>query len=278
MTEQSDSLTAGVVEWLNSSGVTVELFTARTFMGHGLGVIQGKYLPDPESPGTPREIDVVASREVRIPDTGTMGVYLVVECKYTAKPWVIVRGRPDYESAIPDFSRITTALGQTWLERAARSHPAINGGHTFQQEARPGHALLTAHVSEDARGDNPSRTGKNNQDLAYAAIMAATKHARAWADELSSRPSLPFFGVVFPAVVVRGPLYEASLVEGRMTAKPIASGQVDWDHPTVTHPVIVDIVTDTELPSFTRRFSETAEALLHHGKDAAISINSTGIY
>ncbi len=277
MTEQPESLTASVVDWLNSSGVTVELFTARTFMSQGLGVIQGKYLPDPESPGTPREVDVIATREVRIPDKGTMGAYLVVECKYTAKPWVIVRGRPDYESAIPDFSRITTTLGEPWIERA-RVHPAIEGGHTFQQEARPGHALLTAHLSDDARGDSPTRTAKNNQDSAYAAIMAATKHARAWADELSMRPSPPVFGVVFPVVVVRGPLYEASMVGNEMTAKPIASGQVDWDHPTVTHPVIVDVVTDTELRSFTRRFSETAEALMHHGKDAAISINSTGVY
>jgi hypothetical protein len=276
MTDEPDSLTTGVIDWLNSSGATVELFAARTLSANGLSVIQGLYLPDPEMPDTAREIDVIGSREVHLVDVGVISAHLVMECKYTLKPWVIVRGRPEYESSAPNFDRIATLFGKQWLD-SARTHPAINEGHTFVQEARPGHALVTAHVADDAAG----RANKNNQDAAYAAIMSATKAARSWADFLTASDGKSRgtnFGIVFPVVLVRGPLFEAWLDGEQITARRIESGQVYWNHPSVTHPVIVDVVTDKHLVDFTRRFRETAEALMHHGQDAARSINTTGIY
>jgi hypothetical protein len=280
VTDQLDPLTTGVIDWLNSSGATVELFAARTLSMNGLDVIQGLYLRDPETPETAREIDVIGTREVQLVDLGVIAAYLVMECKYTPKPWVIVRGRPEYESSVPNFDRITTRFGREWLD-SARTHPAINEGHAFRQEPRPGHALVTAHVADEAATAATAKANKNNQDSAYAAIMGATKAARAWADFLTERDHQQggtTFGVVFPVVVVRGPLYEAWLDGDQITARPITSGQVYWNHPSITHPVIVDVVTDKHLGEFTRRFRETAEALMHNGQDAAKRINTTGIY
>jgi hypothetical protein len=278
VTEEQNPATLAVIEWLNSSGATVELFTARALSANGLEVTQGLYLRDPETPETAREIDVIGTRQVQLVDVGTIAAYLVMECKYTPKPWVIVRGRPEYASSMPNFDRITTVFGRQWLD-SARAHPAINQGHTFQQEARPGHALVTAYVPDDPSPSGTPRANKNNQDSAYAAIMGATKASRAWADFLTEQDKErggTTFGVVFPVVVVRGPLYEAWLDGDKITARPIPSGQVYWNHPSITHPVIVDVVTTGELEGFTRRFRETAEALMHYGQDAAVGINATG--
>ncbi len=268
--------TDGVIAWLNSSGATVELFVARTLAMKFLSVIPGLYLPDPET-DTAREIDVIGCREVHLADVGVIAAYLVIECKYTPKPWVIVRGRPEYESAIPNFDRITTTYGHEVLDKA-RLHPAVARGHIFQQEPRPGHSLVTAHVNDEDRGDqNPRRKG-GNIDSAYAAIMGATKSARAWADDLSAREDAAVFGVVFPVVVVRGLLYEAWLEGDAITARPIEAGQVYWNHPSVKHPVLVDIVRDSAFETFAQRFRESADSFVTYGKDAAGDVNTTGVY
>lgn len=280
MTDDTDSLTAGVVEWLNSSGATVELFAARTLSANGLQVIQGVYLRDPETPGTSREIDVIGIREVQLVGVGVIAAYLVMECKYTPIPWVIVRGRPEYESSVPNFDRVTTRYGRQWLD-SARTHPAVSEGQAFQQEPRPGHALVTAHIADEPGWGGTAKANKNNLDSAYAAIMSATKAARAWADFLTDRDNErggTTFGVVFPVVVVRGPLYEAWLDGNEITARPVTSGQIYWNHPSITHPVIVDVVTDKHLDEYIRRFRETAEALMHYGENAARRINTTGVY
>jgi hypothetical protein len=172
VTDEPASLTASVIDWLNSSGATVELFAARTLSARGLEVNQGLYLPDPETPETAREIDVIGARRVQLVDVGVIAAYLVIECKYTLKPWVIVRGRPEYESSVPNFDRITTRFGRQWLDRA-RTVPAINEGRTFAQEPRPGHALVTAHIPDEQASGGSSKANKNNQDSAYAAIMSA---------------------------------------------------------------------------------------------------------
>ncbi len=271
---ETDSTTAGVIEWLNSSGATVELFAARTLATHGLTVSQGVYLSDPES-DTAREIDVIGAREVHLVGSCVVGAYLVVECKFTPNPWVILRGRPKYESSVPNFDRVTSRFGHEWL-KAAQVLPAVREGHAFRQEPRPGHALVTAHVKDaDSAGQNPN---KRNVDSAYAAIMGATKAARAWADLLTDRIGTPVLGVVFPVVVVRGGLYEAWLQGDAITARPITSGQVYWNHPSVSHPVLVDVVADSALDNFTRRFRETADGLVSQGQDAARAVNTTGVY
>jgi hypothetical protein len=177
---------------------------------------------------------------VQIAERKRLGAYLVIECKYAPTAWVLFRGRPQYDEGGPNLERITTTYGEEWLQspelRSAMEHVAI-----FHQEPRVGYALATTNLSVINR--DASGSGSRDHDLAYLALLSATKASRAYAMSLSESETTTF-GVVFPIVVVRGKLFEAWLDGEEPVVKEIRRGQVYWSNPAGERPTIVDIVAD----------------------------------
>jgi hypothetical protein len=263
----AEDLTAKVTGWLNSTGAPLEMRVARTLQARELSVRQSVYYEDPEEHRS-REIDVIGSREVQVGDSLRIGAYLVIECKSAPKPWVLLRGSPAWDQGGPNFDRILTEYGPHWLT-GARSHPAIEQARIFQQEARAGYSLVTATFGTP-NNDEP--------DVAYRALMSATKAARAWADEIGQSEGVTTVGVVFPVAVLRGKLFEATLEGDAIAAREIRRGQVAWALPPGERPVLVDVLTEGVVDEYAGQFRESFEALAKHGKDAATQAKSAEFY
>jgi hypothetical protein len=266
----SGDLTSKVTAWLNSGGAPVEMRVARILEARALNVLQSVYFMDADE-NVSREVDVIAMREVQLDDR-RIAAHLVIECKYAPKPWVLFRGRPAWDEGRSNFDRITTEYGSQWLAQA-RFHPAIENARVFQQEPRAGYGLTTATFSET--NVDAAERGK---DLAYKALLSATKAARAWARDLGRRDGVTTLGVVFPVVVLRGKLFEATLEGDPIEAHEIKRGQVYWGNPAGERPVLIDVLTDSVVDEYAGQFRESAEALVAYGQDAAAAINTSGIY
>ena len=270
---EKNTLELKVARWLKTSGAALEMKVAQAMLRRELSVQQGHYYRDPEE-DVSREIDVIARREVQIAEGKRLGAYLVIECKYAPTPWVLFRGRPHYDEGGPNLERIATTYGEEWLQ-SPELPSAMENVAIFHQEPRVGYALATTNLS--VTGQDAAGSSSRDHDLAYQALLSATKASRAHAMSLSESETTTF-GVVFPIVVVRGKLFEAWLDGEEPVVKEIRRGQVYWTNPAGERPTIVDVIADDRVDELAGQFRETAEALFFHGKDAALAINTTGVY
>jgi len=247
-------LAAKVANWLATTGLPFEMRTARTFRSVGLDVIQSSYYNDPET-STSREIDLIAYRRAGVNANVVAAANIVAECKVTtSKPWVMFADVAKPAEAQFCKERVTTTAGKVWLNEVqfieqVRQLPLLLLG------PRPSYALATANLGK------PEEKGK---DLAYAAVMGATKAARALADALEAETKDRTYGIVFPAVILRGQLFLAWLdSDGKLEVQETDRGQLMWRNPAGGGElVVVDVVTERALEQFAVDAFATADALV----------------
>lgn len=132
-----EDLDAKVLKWLRTQGYPFELEVAQLFRRHKWEVDHARAYTDLKTKGI-RQIDVTASLHRSIqPDLAGATFTLVVECKKSAKPWVIFSAprNPDYpsfavESAADRLSReLIWRLIQDFDGRSILLAPAGMLGH-----------------------------------------------------------------------------------------------------------------------------------------------------
>lgn len=242
-----------VSEWLNTQGFPFEMSVARALRRAGIAsIVQSAYFTDPEE-GKSREIDVIARRDLAIDGNLIVTAALVVECKVAPKPWVLFVDRSEYATSVPVLQRVTNKLGRNWL-RSLERREDIRDLPTLQAGPRRGYALTTARLLPDQSRDK-------TPDHAYEALVGATKAARALATSMDGERRC---AVLLPVLVLRGQLFEASLDSNQcLQVAEIESGQVLWRNPSSgSDPVVVDVVTEEDLPRFAAEAAQTIDQLV----------------
>lgn len=242
-------LAAKVAGWLRTTGLPLEMSVARTLRRSGLDVVQSDYFLDPEE-SVSREIDVIAGQHRTLGEHKTVGASLVIECKVAQKPWVMFVDGSKYGESAPSFERITTHIGTHWLGNI-QFDDVVRGLPLLQLQPRPGYGLATAHI-----GPKPSEKAK---DIAYAAVLAATKAARVFASSRSDSCE-----ILLPMVVLRGRLFKAWLDhDNELAVEEVKMGQLLWRNPSSgTELVIVDVVTEGALDEFAVDAKASIETLV----------------
>jgi len=189
MTEKA--LDEKILEWLGGQGYGLEMKVAASLGAVGFEVLKSSFYLDPET-GVSREIDVVG----RITDIhGLLNVYSVVECKKSAKPWVLFTSKDAGFNRVWSFGIMTEAASDALVEHLSCLAEKIDW---FRKDGGLAYGITEAFTSK--------------QDNAFQAARAATKAAIAYLEEESLEQRwferLSFF---FPTVVLDAPLFECFL-------------------------------------------------------------------
>jgi hypothetical protein len=192
-----------VQNWLEKTGLPLELETASSFKKAGFAVEHSSVYADPQSEKG-REIDVIAYTRDAI---GMVQVYVAVECKSSANPWIVLVNR-ESEAVITQSSLgVMSELAKSSLPDDLLSVRS-DVGFRLKNLHTNGYALRQAFCKEN--------------DPAYAAAMSAINAATALATKAPfSTPRMCF---ALPVIVVDAPIFECNLDgEGALRFREVAS-------------------------------------------------------
>ncbi len=184
-------LSKKVLEWLNSTGFPLEMEAANEFRKAGFDVRQSSTFSDPQS-DKGREIDVLASDPDYI---GIIEISFVIECKSSAKPWVILMS----DDTFSNYNSLFAFCVNNLAAREGMSSRIIKQT-----------ALKNLILRQTSRGGYGFRQALGKEaDPAYTAAMSTIKACYGITQDRvdSSTPRLSF---AFPVIVVDSPLFECS--------------------------------------------------------------------
>ncbi len=189
MTEQS--LPSKVSEWLHKTGLPLEVAAASAFKVRNFEVTHSAVYADPQS-DKGREIDVVAYLR---DGTGLLQFYVVIECKASPNPWVVL------VSSSPSGNTYSSLGLSTQKTRKALSAEDLSTRHKL------GSALQIIHVN----GYGLRQAFCKDNDPAYAACISVMKAAKVQLEE--SRGKTERYKFVVPIIVVDAPIFECSIAD-----------------------------------------------------------------
>lgn len=251
--ETTEGLINRVGKWLQEQGYPLEMRTARQFQSKGLWATLGHYYRDIET-GHQRETDVFVNAHREIEGAGTASVCLTIECKSSrTKPWVIFTGEPEPHPMVRGLRRSQRLVApeSSWLwdilDKLDDAHPV-----PLLDAYEPlGHSIARAH-------------GGSNEDVAFGAIMAASKAAAGMRQE-NAEFGFDFPTVVLPVVLIDAPLLKCSLDgDGEPQLSVIDRGTVMWSFqlaPDLPPFTAVTVVTSAGVPDLVDDLITTAESL-----------------
>jgi hypothetical protein len=240
--DKMSDLKKKVEDWLGTQGYPLEFATAAAFRQHGFDVQQGTFARDPEE-GISREIDILASMTER-GDSSVVRVYFVVECKWSIdKPWVVF--------VAPGGMSPAACVAQTVGDKAARMLLWAKAGDKDLQS-------IGLFQKPDLAGFGGRQALSEKKDVFYEAIQSITSATLLWSqnyDRVSDPPTraLKHAVVLFPLVVVKGSLFQASYDGGTqgVAVAECDSARVYWKGlPKWGGTLTVDIVKADALPGF----------------------------
>jgi hypothetical protein len=232
------SLEERVRRWFAGSGYPLEMRVASLISQRGFSVYQSDYYLDPDLKEQ-REIDVVGLDELRI-DGGRFRLTVAIECKTSRdKPWLVLSSaQSDRDGPKHVEDRSASRAGMEFLRRVC-DRSDIQELAIFRQPARNGYSVVRAF------GEGP--------DIPYAAMMSASKAARAIAEEASHvRADYVVAEIILPVVVLDGRLFEAYLTrDGETIMSETSRALVYWRNPVAGNiHSVVSVMTFTALDSF----------------------------
>lgn len=185
--------------WFNGTGLPLEISVARSLFQAGFGTLHSAVYLDPEVEKG-REIDVLA---YKTDPSGCFSAFIVVECKASDKPWIVLTNRHQYGEY--------TALSLSLMSQRARHSrgeeifESLDAFNSIFGKSNGGYALKQAF------------SGQNDQ--AYVACMSALKASVALVSRKNDDLSF-----AFPVIVVDSPIYEYSESEaGEQFFKEVTS-------------------------------------------------------
>jgi hypothetical protein len=239
-----------VADWLAQQGYPLELQVAHQFRRAGARVFQSEYYIDPDSKSA-REIDVHASFTVESPDYTIFRVAFMVECKVSRdKPWVLFTSTGSSLAAPATVAqRPASRVGSGFLRRMAHN-PAVQTLGLFALPDAPAYGLTQAFTS--------------GADVAYSAVLAASKAAAALKSEYDSA-DVNACVVIFPLVVIDGRLFECGLdtEHGDVNVREVQRSTLVWRNRVVGEPhTIVSVLTLSSLADYLVDARSAAQELL----------------
>lgn len=259
--KDAGAVEAELYDWLETQGYPLEMEVAKAFRASGFRVEQGAYYEDPDTKKS-REIDIVAS-QTRLYEELHVWLTCFVECKLShEKPWVLFTSqRP--ENVSDRFNMVTSTLGMKLLFSTNRNkspRPRI-----LQPRDRLGYGIT--------QGPRNPKSKEDNADVAYAAVMAATK-AAVWRAarnkaDFDVKDGEPIAEIIIPTVLIDGMLFEYFLDnDDTKRLRRIHSGVLTLGSPIPSryHPTSVQILTKEGLPEFVSSMSELMEHMYEGSK------------
>lgn len=245
------SLQQRVVAWLETEGFPTEFRTTLAFRAAGFHAQQGVHY---RADGSPREIDLVADRTLR-KDKLWVRCKFVVECKWSAKPWIVFTDR---------YSRIGAAacIAQTMGSKAGNALLWLAAGSSDLQN-------LKMFATPDMPGFGGRQAFSKGDDQFYKAMAGVTTAASTLAasyDEHRKLGEAPEYAVcVFPIIVVEGPLFRSFYDpdSGAMMVEPVSHVRCHWKgSPSWEWHATVDVVTLEGLSTYLDELSPSVDKLL----------------
>ncbi len=230
-------------EWLTKTGYPLEMQAASTLAQAGFSTRQATMFTDPSSMKS-RDIDVHAFKSNLF---GDISLSLVLECKRSDKPWVVLTS----PETLRDFNRLF-ALGL--------STEGLRGEFI---QVGPKHQCLTHLIQEDRCGYAIKQAMSGDNDPAYTACSGVIAAARATLISGTRFTSEPYH-LVLPVVVIDTPLFEAELdLSGQVRLTPVEQSKVlfGWDGEG-PGPTCIHVVPIHSLLSFARMQLSLAEDLI----------------
>jgi hypothetical protein len=244
--------TGKVTEWLSTTGFPLEHTTARVLEKAGFTTDQGRLYVDVES-AIRREVDVLARTTGPEDLLGDLVVRLIVECKFSAKPWVVLTrpGRID-ASDLLSWVLATDRVRAGLVDRVRRAEGRGLPPFLTSTPDPHGSSLVAMPRRADQLDDRLTPQDALQQLLAAArGILAETPDALA---------------LVWPLLVIRGSLYQAVPDgAGSLRAEPAEWQRLVWGGVT-GQPVVIDVVRERYLESYARRAHDglrSTEQALH---------------
>jgi hypothetical protein len=231
-----EPLDARVASWLRSQGYPLEMLTAQAFRAAGFGVAQAEFYRD-ASTGESREIDVIASRWVRI-EKSIVECAIVIECKVSRdKPWVLFTSEAHVRPrAVTVLHRAVTQGGFMLLSDACVDAALYEHG-LFRLPDRPGYGVTQAFG------------GPDNAHNACLSISQAAVGVVSAGDRIHYGMGIT---VVVQVVVLDGRLFEAFFDQtGNVAVREIPQGLLLWRNQVVgTGITLIHLVTAPALSAF----------------------------
>ena len=231
-----------VKEWLEKTGVPLEMEAASAFHREGFEVAQSYVYADSQLEKS-REIDVYA----RDPDfLGVIDISFVLECKASPKPWVVLKQStgPIQYNMLHSFSLTSPAA----LKRLANRLFQTPIPEYVRAGSTAGYGIRQAFTDD----------GESSGAACIPLLKAGREIVRN-----NGVPKLPRHAFCFPALVVAAPLFECSLLEsGELSISEVESSSflLQAQIPQ-TIGCKVTIVTRSYLPTFAKQARELARTI-----------------
>lgn len=216
--------------FLAKNGYPLEFAAGRTLARVGFRTWHGlTYVDNEVPPGKTREYDILAA----LHGATASDVGLVVECKSTADPWLVLTHR---------ISGDGRWVRKAWLPSNSAGVPdSAFEDVGWRLDARYGFNVVRA-VGE--------RRSESDKDPAYSALASVTKAAEGRVRTFpNSSPAL-----MVPVIVTSGPLFRLGYEDdGSELLEPVLWHRILWSGSSVRDDAtIVDVVTEAHLESYGR--------------------------
>lgn len=246
MPDDKPSLDEKIVQWLGKEGYRLEYLAQRAFDQAGLTAVLGNFVNNAE--GKPREIDVTASRFLRM-QAPIVAVKVLCECKYSQElPWVLLTSglRADL---FADWASTPKSPNLTNYNAKIHEYADLLKHTWHYAEGQPfGHSIVQA-------------LKKDNRDHAFDALQ---KVANACWDYVEGPPraGVDAYLIALPCMVVEAPLYFAHYDYGAndFRVNRIPYGRLSWAG--CRGGTVVDVIHVDSLPDYAKAVTRTIDALL----------------
>jgi hypothetical protein len=155
MTEPKEELRSKVKDWLKKSGYPLEMYAYKKLLEFGFYCEKSPLYTDVES-GDEREIDIVAEQSFGASsDSHDFAIHLLVECKKTKQPLVVLSSGPEKSSVRVEVISARTISQEfnnaTILAEAAIDLKLISSDPClpFSQVVRSGYSIVQALKESD---------------------------------------------------------------------------------------------------------------------------------
>lgn len=151
------TLVEGIDDWLNKGGYPLELYTVKILKQLGFICSKSLYFRDAESQKA-REIDIVAETFADNDLKQSLVLKLVIECKKSSKPFVVLCDSSDEETILQSVllgnqyvgNRDSMFVAMPYLTTEEQDRSKIFPTPVLNIPSRRGYTLVQAHESSDS--------------------------------------------------------------------------------------------------------------------------------
>ncbi|WP_153065426.1 hypothetical protein [Xanthomonas campestris] len=243
MNGKDDGLIASVRNWVEKTGLPLELYTKSVFSQADFSVTHSTLYEDTQSDKA-REVDVVAYRRDSL---GLVQVNFVIECKASPSPWVVLTDRATFPRAIYYSLGLFSSNVKDHLPEGFNFYRS-NAGKMLEMLHRGGYGLKGAHSNKD--------------DPAYGAAVSVLKAA--YAHVRNEEGKTQRFKFAIPVIVVDAPIIECNLSEsGELLYEKVDYSEALFNaYIPELRKASIRIVSKDALPKYASRFKVLADALV----------------